>query len=103
MPGAVGYVISRATSSGGPYTYLQTVTETTYTDYGLNPAVIYYYRVAAMNAAGVTGNNTDLGQQPAVVSDEPDGDGDQRANHLDLAGHHRRHQLHFEARPQRGQ
>ena len=59
VPGAVGYVISRATSSGGPYTYLQTVTETTYTDYGLNPAIIYYYRVAAMNDAGVTGNNTD--------------------------------------------
>jgi len=60
VPGAVGYVISRATASAGPYTYLQTVTETTYTDYGLNPAIIYYYRVAAMNAAGVTGYNTDL-------------------------------------------
>ena len=59
VPGAVGYVISRATSSVGPYVYLQTVTETTYTDYGLNPATIYYYRVAAMNAGGVTGNNTD--------------------------------------------
>lgn len=59
VPGAVGYVISRATSAAGPYTYLQTVTETTYTDYGLNPAVIYYYRVAAMNAGGVSGNNTD--------------------------------------------
>jgi len=59
VPGAVGYVISRATSAAGPYTYLQTVTETTYTDSGLSPAVIYYYRVAAMNAAGVTGNNTD--------------------------------------------
>ena len=60
VPGAVGYVIARATSASGPFVYLQTVTETTYTDYGLNPAVIYYYRVAAMNAAGVTGNNTDL-------------------------------------------
>ena len=59
VPGAVGYVIARATSASGPFTYLQTVTETTYTDYGLNPAVIYYYRVAAMNAAAVTGNNTD--------------------------------------------
>ena len=59
VPGAIGYVISRATSASGPFTYLQTVTETTYTDSGLNPAVIYYYRVAAMNAAGVTGNNTD--------------------------------------------
>jgi len=59
VPGAIGYVITRATSASGPFTYLQTITETTYTDSGLNPAVIYYYRVAAMNAAGVTGNNTD--------------------------------------------
>ena len=59
VPGAIGYVIARATSLNGAYTYLQTVTETTYTDYGLNPATIYYYRVAAMNAAGVSGNNTD--------------------------------------------
>ena len=59
VPGAVGYVIARATSASGPFVYLQTVTETTYTDYGLNPAIIYYYRVAAMNAAAVTGNNTD--------------------------------------------
>jgi len=59
VPGAVGYVIARATSASGPFVYLQTVTETTYTDYGMNPAVIYYYRVAAMNAAAVTGNNTD--------------------------------------------
>ena len=59
VPGAVGYVIARATSFAGPFVYLQTVTETTYTDTGLNPAVIYYYRVDAMNAAAVTGNNTD--------------------------------------------
>jgi len=59
VPGAVGYVISRATSVSGPYTYLQTVTETTYTDSGLNPATIYYYRVAAMNVTGVSANNTD--------------------------------------------
>ena len=59
VPGAVGYVSSRATSSGGPYTYLQTITQTIYTDYGLNPATIYYYRVAAMNAAGISANNTD--------------------------------------------
>ena len=59
VPGAVGYVIARATSASGPFVYLQSVTETTYTDYGMNPAIIYYYRVAAMNAAAVTGNNTD--------------------------------------------
>ena len=60
VPGTIGYVISRATSAAGPFVYLQTVTETTYTDYGLSAATIYYYRVSAMNGAGVTGNNTDL-------------------------------------------
>jgi rhamnogalacturonan endolyase len=60
VPGAVGYVISRATSLAGSYTYLQTVTETTYTDSGLNAAVIYFYRVAAMNGAGTSANATDL-------------------------------------------
>ena len=60
VPGAIGYVISRATSASGPFTYLQTVTQTTYTDYTVSSGTIYYYRVAAMNAAGVSGNNTDL-------------------------------------------
>jgi rhamnogalacturonan endolyase len=57
VSGAVGYVISRATSSSGPYTYLQTVTETTYTDYGLTPGT-YYYEVTAENAAGVSSTAT---------------------------------------------
>jgi len=34
------------------------VTETTYTDGGLNPATTYYYQVSAMNAAGVSTNAT---------------------------------------------
>ncbi len=70
VPGAVGYAIYRATSSTGPYTYLQTVTETTYTDYGLNPATIYYYRVTAVNGGGISANATDLvnSQQPFPAS-----------------------------------
>jgi autotransporter-associated beta strand protein len=53
-PGAVGYVVRRATSLGGPYTFIQSVTETTFTDPGLNPALTYYYQVAAVNVAGVS-------------------------------------------------
>jgi len=70
VPGAVGYAIYRATSSGGPYTFLQSITETTYTDYGLNPVSTYYYRVVAVNAAGISTNATDPvnGQQPAPAS-----------------------------------
>jgi autotransporter-associated beta strand protein len=54
VPGAVGYLISRATSASGPFTFLQSITETTYTDYGLSSSATYYYHVTAMNAAGVS-------------------------------------------------
>ena len=56
VSGAVGYVICRATSPGGPFTFLMSVTETNYTDIGLDVTLAYYYQVAAVNAAGVSGN-----------------------------------------------
>jgi len=56
VSGAVGYVIYRATSSTGPFILVQSITETTYTDAGLNTNNTYYYQVAAVNAAGVSGN-----------------------------------------------
>jgi len=56
VSGAVGYVIRRATSANGPYIFLQSITETTYTDAGLNTNTTYYYQVAAVNAAGVSAN-----------------------------------------------
>lgn len=55
VPGAVGYIIRSATSSGGPFNYVENVTQTNFTDYGLNPAT-YYYTVTAVNAAGVSTN-----------------------------------------------
>ena len=58
VSGAVGYIIRRATSPGGPFTFLMSVTETTYTDVGLNVVNAYYYQVAAVNAAGVSANAT---------------------------------------------
>ncbi|MGP8218822.1 MAG: polysaccharide lyase family protein [Limisphaerales bacterium] len=58
VSGAVGYIISRATSPSGPFTFLMSVTETTYTDVGLSPSTLYYYQVAAVNAAGVSANAT---------------------------------------------
>ncbi len=58
VPGAVGYIIRRGTSSSGPFTYVQNITETTYTDAGLNVGTTYSYQVAAVNAAGVSTNAT---------------------------------------------
>ena len=54
VPGAVGYLVSPGHQPGGPFTLLQSITETTYTDIGLNASGIYYYRVTAVNAAGVS-------------------------------------------------
>ena len=52
-PGATSYTVKRALSSGGPYTLIATsVTGTTYTNSGLRTGTLYYYVVAAVNAAG---------------------------------------------------
>jgi autotransporter-associated beta strand protein len=58
VSGAVGYIIRRRTSPSGPFTFLMSVTETTYTDIGLDVTLGYYYQVAAVNAAGVSPNAT---------------------------------------------
>ncbi len=59
VPGAVGYAIYRATSAGGPFTFLQSITETAYTDGTVSSNTIYYYRVTAVNGGGVSANVTD--------------------------------------------
>ncbi len=59
VPDAVGYAIYRATSASGPFTFLQSVTETVYHDSTVSSNTIYYYRVVALNAAGVSANATD--------------------------------------------
>ena len=59
VPGAVGYAIYRATSASGPFTFIQSVSTTTFFDGGRATNQIYYYRVAALNAAGVSSYATD--------------------------------------------
>ncbi len=56
VSGAVGYVITRATSLAGSYTLLASVTETTYQDVGVSSNATYYYHVEAMNAGGTSTN-----------------------------------------------
>ena len=70
VPGAVGYIIKRATSAAGPFTFLQSVTETVYYDTGLNASSTYYYQVIAVNAGGVslTTTNSVNGLQPAPTN-----------------------------------
>jgi autotransporter-associated beta strand protein len=54
VSGAVGYIVRRNTTNTGFYMYIQNVTETTFTDAGLNAATTYYYQVSAVNAAGAS-------------------------------------------------
>jgi hypothetical protein len=55
VSGAIGYLIQRASpSSAGPYNLLASITETNYTDFGINTNSTYFYKVTAVNAAGVS-------------------------------------------------
>jgi autotransporter-associated beta strand protein len=58
VSGAVGYIIRRATSFAGPYAYVMSITETNYTDPGLNTNSTYFYQVVAVNAGGVSTDAT---------------------------------------------
>jgi fibronectin type 3 domain-containing protein len=58
VPGAVGYVVQRATSLNGSYTLLGSITPLQYTDVGLNSNGVYYYKVTAVNAAGTSTAST---------------------------------------------
>ena len=70
VPGAVGYIVFRATSAGGPFAfpgqYLMSITETTYADAAAALGT-YYYTVVAMNAAGVSSNSA-VGSSAAAPS-----------------------------------
>lgn len=55
VPGAVGYIVSRSTSSSVPLnysTYVMSVTETNWSDAGLSASEQYFYTITAVNTAG---------------------------------------------------
>jgi pimeloyl-ACP methyl ester carboxylesterase len=57
--GETGFEVFRATSSGGPYTFITRLATdaTTYTDAGLNANNTYYYVVRAVNETGAAANS----------------------------------------------
>ena len=57
--GATSYTVSRATTSGGPYTVLSRQPGTTYADNGLTPGSTYYYVVTATTSIGTSANSTE--------------------------------------------
>ena len=63
----VGYNLYRGTTSGGPYTKVNTelITETTYTDTGIENGTSYYYVVKSVDEDGDEGvPTTELGVTP---------------------------------------
>lgn len=65
--GATSYDVKRATTAGGPYTTLTTVPSTSplvYSDTTAANGTAYYYVISASNAAGTSGNSTEVTATP---------------------------------------
>jgi autotransporter-associated beta strand protein len=69
---ATNYFVKRATTSGGPYTTIATITTNllTYTDSNVTNGVTYYYTVSALTPLGESGNavEANLTVQPQLVA-----------------------------------
>lgn len=62
--GATNYFLKRATSSGGPYTFTNSLAGINYTDTGLTNGVTYYYVFSAAMTNGETGNSFEVRATP---------------------------------------
>ena len=64
VSGAVGYIVSRSTNSTVPLnygTFVMSITETNWSDIGLNANDQYFYTVTAVNVAGTAGSSPKAG------------------------------------------
>ena len=72
VSGATSYKVYRATSQSGTYSLLGTVTATSYTNTGAKAGTTYYYRVKAVNDAGLSPySNIVSGQVKTVAQQKP--------------------------------
>jgi len=62
--GATSYKIKRSTTNGGPYTQVGTSSSPTFTNTGLTNGTTYYYVVCGTNAAGDSGNSSQVSAVP---------------------------------------
>jgi autotransporter-associated beta strand protein len=60
VSGATGYNVEESTTSGGPYTYLTTVSSLTYTDGSNADNTKYYYVIQANNSGGTSVNSAEV-------------------------------------------
>ncbi|HEU4389440.1 MAG TPA: endo-1,4-beta-xylanase [Blastocatellia bacterium] len=64
--GATSYNVKRATTSGGPYTTIASnVSTTSFTNSGLANGTTFFYVVSAVNAAGESGNSSQVSATPS--------------------------------------
>jgi len=61
---ATGYNVKRSTTNGGPYSIIANLPDTNLLDAAVNPGVTYYYVVSATNAAGESGNSSQVAAVP---------------------------------------
>jgi fibronectin type 3 domain-containing protein/regulation of enolase protein 1 (concanavalin A-like superfamily) len=65
---ATSYHVKRATTAGGPYTFLTNVATTSYSDADLDNNVAYYYLVSAVNVAGESSHSPEASAPGQLVA-----------------------------------
>jgi hypothetical protein len=66
--GTTSYSVHRSTTSGGPYAQVSTTLSPSFTDIGLNNGTKYFYVVSASDAAGQSGNSSEVSATPPVAT-----------------------------------
>jgi fibronectin type 3 domain-containing protein len=65
---AASYDVKRATTSGGPYTTINSPTTTSFTDTGRSNGTTYFYVITATNASGTSANSAEASATPTLTS-----------------------------------